>query len=128
MADPTRFARVTYRIAAVYGLVVLPPQYLLEQRIGLDAPPPITHPEYFYGFVGVALAWQVAFLVIAKDPVRYRALMPVTILEKLAFGVAALVLLGLGRTTVPVALAGSIDLALAVGFAAAFARTPKGAG
>lgn len=128
MPDATRFARLTYRIAAIYGLVVLPPQYVIEQRIGQDAPPPITHPEYFYGFLGVAIVWQLAFLLIARDPVRYRALMPVTVLEKLSFGVAALVLFALGRIGVPTALAGAIDLVLAAAFTASFARTPRTAG
>lgn len=125
MPDATRFARRTYRIAALYGLVTLLPHYALEQRIGQDAPPPITHPEYFYGFIGVALVWQFAFLLIARDPIRYRALMPVTWLEKLSFGVAALVLWALGRTSAPTAIAGGIDLVLAAAFATAFARTPR---
>ncbi len=123
MADSTRFARLTYRIAGIYGLIVLLPQYLLEQRIGQDQPPPITHPEYFYGFIGVGVAWQVAFLVMATDPVRYRALMPVTILEKLSFGVATLVLFAVGRTANQMALAASVDLILGAAFAAAWIRT-----
>ena len=69
------FARRTFLIAGVYGLLALVPMYFLEGRIGRDIPPPITHPEYFYGFIGVAVAWQVAFLVIARDPVRFRPLM-----------------------------------------------------
>jgi hypothetical protein len=62
------FARRLFLIAGSYGLLVLTPQYLLEGRIGRDQPPAITHPEYFYGFVGLGMAWQFAFLVIARDP------------------------------------------------------------
>lgn len=124
MSDSPRFARLVYRIAAIYGLIALLPQYVLERRIGEDTPPPITHPEYFYGFVGVALAWQFAFLLIAKDPVRYRAFMPVTWLEKVTFGVAALVLFALGRIPTVMAIEGSIDLVLAAAFVMAFVRTP----
>ena len=62
-----RFASRVFRIAAIYGLIVLVPQYFMEGKIGRDTPPPITHAEYFYGFVGVALAWQPAFLLIARD-------------------------------------------------------------
>jgi hypothetical protein len=51
-----RFARVVFLVAGIYGILVLLPQYFLEERIGIDSPPPITHPEHFYGFVGVALA------------------------------------------------------------------------
>ena len=70
-----RFARWVFRLAGIYGLIVLLPQYFLEERIGRDDPPPITHPEHFYAFLGVAVAWQVAFLVIAQDPIRYRPIM-----------------------------------------------------
>ena len=40
-----RFASRVFRIAAIYGLIVLLPQYFMEGRIGRDTPPPITHPE-----------------------------------------------------------------------------------
>jgi len=84
------FARRVFLIAGIYGLLVLAPHYFLEAKIGRDHPPEITHPEFFYGFIGVAVAWQVAFLIIARDPVRYRLIMLPGILEKVAFGVAAL--------------------------------------
>ena len=66
------FARRVFQVAGIYGLIVMLPQYFLEQRIGRDAPPAITHPEYFYGFIGVVVAWQLCFLAIARDPVRLR--------------------------------------------------------
>lgn len=118
------FARWVFRIAGVYGLLVMLPQYFLEEQIGRDYPPPITHPEHFYGFIGVALVWQVAFLVIARDPVRYRPLMPVAVLEKLVFGVPAIVLYTGGRLAAPVLAFGVIDLMLGVLFAIAWWRTP----
>ena len=66
------FARRVLRGAGIYGLLALLPMYFLEQRQGVDFPPPITHPEFYYGFVGVAVAWQVAFLIMSTDPARYR--------------------------------------------------------
>ena len=51
-----RFARVVYFIAGIYGLLVLLPQYFLEEKTGRDFPPAITHPEFFYGFIAVAVA------------------------------------------------------------------------
>jgi hypothetical protein len=123
-----RFARRVFTGAAVYGLLALLPQYFLEDRLNRDFPPAITHPEHFYGFVGIALAWQFAFLVIARDPVRYRALMPVAILEKLAFGGAAVVLFALGRLAWPVLAVGIVDLVLAALFLAAWRATPRAAG
>lgn len=118
------FARRVFLAAAVYGVVALLPQYALEARIGRDFPPPITHPEHFYGFVGVALAWQVLFVVIARDPVRFRPAMPVAVLEKLAFGGAAVVLFLQGRLHAAILGAGLVDLVLAALFLAAFRLTP----
>ncbi len=82
-----RFARRVFAIAGIYGLIVLVPQYFTESRIARDFPLALTHPEYFYGFLGVAIAWQLGFLVIAKDPIRFRPLMVPAMLEKLGFSV-----------------------------------------
>jgi hypothetical protein len=118
-----QFARLVFAAAGVYGLAVLLPQYFLEERIGRDDPPAITHPEYFYGFLGVAVAWQVAFLVIARRPVRLRPLMVPAILEKAAFGIAALVLFAQQRVSSTVLAFGCIDLVWGLLFAVAFVRT-----
>jgi hypothetical protein len=123
MTSSHTFARRVFWWAGIYGLIVLLPQYFMEGRINRDFPPPITHPEHFYGFVGVALAWQFVFLTIARDPVRYRPLMLVAILEKLSFGFAALVLFWLGRITLVVLAPALVDLALATAFAMAYRST-----
>lgn len=117
------FARRVFILAGIYGLIVLLPQYLLEGRIGGESPPPITHPEYFYGMIGVALAWQVAFLIVGRDPPRYRPLIIAAVLEKLSFGIAAVVLFAQGRTSGPVLAFGAIDLVLAALFTAAYIST-----
>lgn len=119
------FARRTFLIAGVYGLLVLVPMYFLEGRIGRDTPPPITHPEYFYGFLGVAVAWQVAFLVIARDPVRFRSLMLPAVLEKASFGLPVIALWLGSRLAAPMLAAGLIDLGLGVLFVVAYLRTPE---
>ena len=92
-----RFTRVVYTVAAVYGLLVLAPLYFLLDVIGRETPPAVTHPEFYYGFVGLAILWQLVFLLIARDPVRYRALIPITILEKLVYAVPGLLLYAHGR-------------------------------
>lgn len=117
-----RFATLTFRWAGIYGLTSLLPQYFLEERIGRDYPPPITHPELFYGFVGVAVAWQIAFLIIARDPQRYRLLMLPAIIEKLSFGGAAVALFAAGRIPAMVHFFGWVDLGFAVLFAFAFLK------
>jgi hypothetical protein len=125
VSPSVRFASRVFRWAGIYGLVTLLPQYALEGQVGLDYPPPITHPEYFYGFVGLALAWQLAFLVIARDPVRHRPLMLVGVVEKLSFGLAAVALFAAGRLATAVLVFGAIDLLLAVLFAHAFRATGR---
>ena len=74
-------ARWIYGGAGIYGLLVLFPGLFSEARLNTDWPPALTHPEFYYGFYGSALVWQLLFLMIAREPARYRALMPVTILE-----------------------------------------------
>lgn len=120
-----RLVRWMFRIAGIYGVIALVPQYFLEERINRDFPPAITHPEHFYGFIGVALAWQFAFFVIASAPARYRPLMPVCVLEKLAFGVAAVVLFLQARVPAAVLGFGIVDLVLATAFTIAFFVTPR---
>jgi hypothetical protein len=120
------FARRVFLIAAIYGLIVLVPQYFLEARTGRDFPPPITHPEFFYGFIGVAVAWQFVFIVISRDPVRYRPLMIPAILEKAAFGVPATLLFLEGRLHPQMLAAGVLDMVLGTLFIASYLRTRGG--
>src|SRR5438552_4010753 len=77
-----RFARVVFGIAGIWGILILTPLYFMFDVIGRQDPPAITHPGFYYGFVGVGLAWQFAFLVIAQDPVRFRIMMLPSVLEK----------------------------------------------
>lgn len=119
------FARRVFTGAAIYGILVLAPQYVMEGRLGRDFPPPITHPEHFYGFIGIALAWQLVFLLVGRDPVRYRLIMIPSVLEKAAFGLATVALYVQGRVAGAVLGAGVVDLGLGVLFAAAFRATAR---
>jgi hypothetical protein len=116
-----------FRWAGIYGLIVVAPLYFLEERVGRDQPPPITHPEYYYGFAGVTLAWQILFLIVATDPVRYRPVMLAAIVEKLAWVVAVGVLAASGRVAPPTLGFAAVDLLLAGLFAYAYRRTAAGA-
>src|SRR3954471_20020286 len=111
-----RFAKVVFNVAGIYGIIVLLPYFFLETFINHTYPPPITHPEFFYGFVAVALAWQFAFLVIARDPVRYRLLMLPGIVEKWGFVLAGLILIAKGRVVLTFAGALTIDFVLGLLF------------
>ena len=103
-------------IAGIYGLLVIVPVFFLEGRIGRDYPPAMTHPEYFYGFQCVALAWQVLYLFMAQDPARYRPLLIPSILEKFGFPSAALVLLTQQRVPLPTVAFSMVDLVFAALF------------
>jgi hypothetical protein len=119
------FAKRVFLVAAIYGLIVLLPQYFLEEKTGRDFPPAITHPEYFYGFIGIAVAWQLVFLIISRDPIRYRPLMPVAVVEKIAFGFPAIALYVTGRLSSQMLGAGILDLVLGVLFVIAYKRTSQ---
>ena len=95
---PVRFARWIFFVAGILGLLEIVPLYFMENVIGIKQPPPITHPGFYYGFVGVALAWQIAFLIIARDPLRYLPLMPALFLEKLLYPIAVFALYAQGRS------------------------------
>jgi hypothetical protein len=98
---------------------------LLFDMIGRNDPPPITHPGFFYGFVGLALAWQFAFLLISTDPARYRPLMLPSILEKFSFGVTVVVLVLQKRMHSSDLVFAGTDLLLGVLFVLAYLKTPR---
>jgi hypothetical protein len=116
------FARWTFRLAGIYGLIVLLPHYFMEGHISENHPPAITHPEFFYGFLGVGIAWQIAFLIIAQDPHRFRPMMVPSIVEKFSFGIAVVVLYFQQRVVEGILAAGIIDLVLGLLFIVAYLR------
>jgi hypothetical protein len=118
-----KFAKIVFQVAGIYGLLILTPIYFMENKIGRDTALAITHPEYFYGFVGVALAWQVLFLVLSTDPVRYRAMILPSILEKVAWGTALIVLFWQGRLALSTFAIGSVDWIFAFLFIASYFTT-----
>lgn len=118
-----KFARIAFWLAAIWGFLVLTPLYFMFDLIGRQDPPPITHPAFFYGFVGVALAWQFVFIVIARDPVRFRPLMLLSVLEKLGYGVPAFVLYFQHRMHASDLTFAVADLILAVLFTISYLRT-----
>lgn len=117
------FAKWVLRIAGVLGLFLIVPFYFTEAQVGRDLPPAITHPEYYYGFLGVTLAWQIAFLIMSTDPLRYRPLLVAAMIEKGSYVIAAFWLFALGRIPTVVLSAGVMDLILGLLFVAAYVAT-----
>jgi hypothetical protein len=118
-----RFARVVFAVAGVWGVVVLTPFYWLVDLTGRRYPMPLEFPQFFYGFLSVAMAWQIAFLVIASNPERFRQLMVPSMLEKFGWVATLVILHGQARISAEDALPLIPDLVLGLLFAAAFAAT-----
>ncbi len=115
-------ARRLFLVAGIYGLAVLLPPFFMEARVGREYPPAITHPENYYGFLGVAAAWQVAFLIIATDPLRYRPLMIPSALAKFSFAGAVAVLYWQERVPGVIAGFAAVDFVLGILFMVAYRR------
>lgn len=116
-SDAQRFASRVFRIAAIYGFIVLAPLYLAP----VPDPWRLTH----FGFVGLALVFQGMFWIISRDPDRYRALMPIAIWEKLCFGIPALAFFTSGKAEPVAAIFGALDLVWAAIFFIAMRRLAK---
>jgi hypothetical protein len=120
-----KFAKVVFWIAGIWGFLTITPLYFMFDLIGRNDPPPITHPAFFFGFVGLALAWQIAFLFIATDPARYRPLMIPSIFEKFSYGAAVVILVLQARMHRADLLFAGTDLLLGVLFVIAYFKTPS---
>ncbi len=118
-----KFAKVVFWIAAIWGVLVLAPLYFMFDVIGRQDPPAITHPGFYYGFLSVGLAFQVAFMMIARDPVRMRPMMIPAVLEKFGYGATLLVLYLQQRLHASDLVLGGVDILFGVLFLLAFFRT-----
>ena len=121
-----RFAKFTFIGAGIWGIVVLLPLYWLVDITGRPYSPPANHPHFFYGFLSVAMAWQIAFLVIGSDPIRFRPIMIPGILEKLGHVATVATLYSKGRIPTIDAQGALPDLLLGILFVVAFMTTRVG--
>ena len=115
--------RRIYTIAGIYGLVVLLPLYFAAHQLALSGPA-LTRPEYYYGFLGAACSFQLVYLVIGHDPVRYRPLMPISVIAKLSFTAPVALLFAAGRIDATTMALSSIDALIALAFLWAWRITP----
>jgi hypothetical protein len=118
-----KFAHVVFQIAGAWGVLLLTTMYFLFDTIGRMYPPALTHPDVYYGFLGVTMAWQMAFFVISADPLRFRPVMIPAIFEKFVFVATLLVLFAQGRIVAAQMVGGAADLILGILFVMAFAKT-----
>jgi hypothetical protein len=117
------FAKYVFTGAGLWGFAVLAPLFFLVDITGRPYAAPTDYPHFFYGFLAVAMAWQVAFLVIGSNPVRFRLLMIPGFIEKAGYVTAVAVLHGQGRISAADAGTAIPDSLLLVLFVVAFLKT-----
>src|SRR5579884_2720415 len=120
-----KFARAVFVIAGIWGVLVLAPLYFMFGMIGRQDPPPISHPAFYYGFVGTALAWQIAFFIIGASPVRFRPIMIPSVIEKFAYAIAGAVLYLQARMRSSDLVFVAADFVFGILFLVAFFTTAK---
>lgn len=114
LSNNVKLASRVFRVAAIYGVIVLAPLYLAP----VPDPWRLTH----FGFIGTALVFQGVFWLISRDPERYAALIPLGIMEKLVFGVPAVIFVAMGRADPIAGFFGGLDLFWAAMFAFVWLR------
>ena len=120
-----KFARIVFLIAGAWGLAIVTPLYFLLDVVSRSYPPPVTHPDLYYGFVGVTLVWQIAFLIIATNPSRHRPIMLAAILEKAVYVGTMVILYQNGQLQFGQFAVAVPDCVLGTLFVAAFVKTPE---
>lgn len=124
--DGLKAAKYIFGAAGIYGTALLLPRLNTwgERYSDKDwAPVPKEAPVYYYGFVSGALTWQLAFLLMARDPIKYRDLMPIAMLEKFVFVGSCAMLAWQGRLQPTMKIAAVVDGTLGALFVAAYALT-----
>ena len=118
-----KFAKIVFWIAGFWGVLVLAPLYFMFDLIGRQDPPPITHPAFYYGFVGAGLAWQIVFFIVATNPARFRPLMIACMVEKFSYAAALIILYMQSRLHRADLVFGGVDFVLGILFLASFLQT-----
>jgi len=117
-----RFAKVVFVGGGIWGFAIVTPLYFLRHTVLQQHPSLATDPGFFYSFLAVTMAWQLAFLVIGFDPVRLRPLMIPAMVEKFGYVLTMGILWMGGQTPASEALLAVPDCALGVLFMVAFAK------
>jgi hypothetical protein len=118
-----KLARFVFIGAGIWGIAVLTPLYWLVDISGRHYAVPTDYPQFFYGFIGVAIAWQIAFLMIGSNPARFRTFMIPAMLEKFGYVSTLLFLYSQSRISALDMQPAIPDGLLGLLFVAAFLRT-----
>jgi len=122
-----KFSRYVFLLAAFYGVCVLVPGFFVggAGEFTSDSPPAL--PEFYFGFLSLALVFQGVFVLIAMDPIKFRPFMIIAVFEKLSFFLVVVVLASSGKmsTESQYFMGGMIDGGLAALFLTAWLVTPS---
>jgi hypothetical protein len=118
-----KLARIVFVVAGIWGIAVLTPLYWLVDISGRHYKAPTDYPHFFYGFFAVALAWQVAFLVIGSNPNRFRTFMIPAMIEKFGYVATQVILFAQARISAVDAQSAVPDGLLGLLFIVAFVKT-----
>jgi len=112
-----KLAKWIFLIAGILGLLSTIPLTFAEKMMG------VKQPEFYYGFVFLNICWQILYLFLSSDPVRYRPMMIPAFLAK-ASGTVVLIWLYLqGRVSGQWLAIGAVDGVFAILFLVAFLAT-----
>ena len=112
-----KIAKRIFLIAGIFGLLSTIPLAFAENIMEVE------QPEFYYGFVFLDICWQILYLVLSLDPVRYRPMMIPAFLAK-GSGIVALTWLYLiGRVASQWVAIGAVDGIFAILFLVAFLAT-----
>ena len=118
-----KFAKIIFWAAGIWGALILTPLFFIFGSIGRNDPPPVTHPGFYYGFATVGLAFQLIFIVIATDPVRFRPVMIPAVFEKMGYAAAMTTLYSQQRIHATDVVLAGVDFLFGLLFVVAFLNT-----
>jgi hypothetical protein len=120
-----KFAKLVFYAAGIWGVGVLAPLVFLVDVTGRHYRAPEVYPQFFYGFIAVAMAWQFGFLLIGSDPARFRPVMILAMIEKFGYVMTLIVLYARQRISSVDFQPAAPDFILGVLFVVAFIKTGK---
>lgn len=112
-----KLAKWIFLISGIFGLLSTVPLAFAEKIMGVE------QPEFYYGFVFLNICWQVLYLFISTDPVRFRPMMIPAFLAKGSGTVALTWLYLIGRVSGQWGAIGAVDGIFAILFVIAFLIT-----
>lgn len=115
-----RLAKWTFLTAGVLGLLSTVPLLFTENAVG------VKQPEFYYGFVCLDICWQILYLFLSSDTVRYRPMMIPAFLAKGTGTIALTWLYLLARVSSQWIIIGAVDGVFAVLFLLAYWATRDG--